>query len=472
MAGSGTAILVAIYVVFLVGYGMRKGGKAKSFRDFTGMAAEPPLLVMTASMCAAFIGGGFSLGNAERAFESGIANTVLLLGFSAGQLVVGLFLAPKFSAVKNVSTAGGIIGKAAGGTAPRLLCGFLSAFFCVGVLGAQIHALGSVAGYLFSLPPKLCSVIGFAVIVLYSTFGGLRASLKSDALQITVLAVGLPLALVAALAAIGGPARLFSTLPTGHLSPRNGYTPAGFASALLTFAVGEMLCPPTVQRLLLSKKPRRVRGATVLSGLVSAPFFAVTGLIGLCALALGTTADSAAAMPSLISSAVGFPLNAVICGAMLCVYLSSGGAFLNSCASALCEDVINVWRPELDDRRKLSTTRIVNIVCGCIALITAVSFDDVLNILVLSYSFWAPIMLVPLILALCGRRFSASTFIEASAAAAASLLAWRLLGQPWGISPIIIGLVADGLTFVVLSNLKSKHGTILLPCERGENHSS
>lgn len=452
--GTGTAALSIVYIVVLVGYGLYKGGKAKNFQEFTGMAAEPPLLIMTASMCASFIGGGFSLGNASRAFESGIANTILLFGFSAGQLLVGLFLAPKFSAVKNTSTVGGIIAEASGGTAPRLLCGLLSAIFCAGVLGAQIHALGSVAGYLFSLPPKLCSFIGFAVIVFYSTFGGLRASLKSDALQIMVLGVGLPLALWAALTAGGGLTGLFAALPAGHLSPLGGYNPVGFISALLTFAVGEMLCPPAVQRLLLSKNPRRIRGATVLSGLVSAPFFVVTGIIGLCALAFNTTSDSAVAMPSLIGSALGFPLNAIVCGAMLCVYLSSGGSFLNSCASALCEDVLKVLRPGLDGNRQLFAARVINVMCGCVAFVTAVSFDDVLNILIMSYSFWAPMMLVPLIWALNGRRFSVAVFMSSSAIAAASLLIWRLAGEPFDISPILVGLAADILAFAVLNRKK------------------
>lgn len=445
------AVSVA-YIIFLVGYGIIKGGKAKSFRDFAGTVAEPPVWIITASMCASFIGGGFSLGNAERAYSEGIANTLLLLGFSVGQLVVGLWLAPKFAKFRDVATVGGIIGKAFGQNA-RILCGVLSALFAAGVLGAQINAIGIVAGYLFALPTRLCSVIGFAVLVLYSTFGGLKASLKSDTIQIAVLAVGLPLALFAALSKIGGVAKLFAALPPTHLNPLTTFTPLGFVSLLLTFALGEMLCPPSVQRMLLSKAPARTRSATVLSSVISVPFFAVTGMIGLCALVLGTTNTATFAMPSMIGGVLGLPLGAIVCAAMLCVYLSSGGAFLNSCASALCEDVIGAARKKpLDDAHHLKLVRIINLVCGIIALVVAISFDNVLSILVLSYSFWAPVVLVPLVLALSGRRYTATAFMRAAAVSASVLIVWRVLGEPFGISPIIIGFLANLFAFGIFKN--------------------
>ena len=441
------------YIVLLLTYGLVKGGKAKSWQDFAGAPVHPGLLVITASMCASFIGGGFSLGNAERAYSEGIANTLLLFGFSAGQLCVGLILAPRFKRFAGlgvVITAGGIIGRAAGDSA-RMLCGMLSALFCVGVMGAQINAIGMVGGYLFDADPKLCSIIGFVVIMIYSTLGGLKASLKSDAVQIAVLGAGLPLALLAALGDIGGLTHLFESVGTDRLVPTGLYSSAEYVSMFFTFMLGEMLCPPVAQRMLISDDAHRIRGATVLSGLLSIPFFAVTGLIGLCALALGTTGIPAFAMPSLISSALGPFAGGIICAAMLCIYLSSGGAFLNSCALALCEDVVSVIsQKDMGQHAKLRLARRINIICGCAAFAAAVSFDDVLSILVMSYGFWAPVILVPLVLALFGKSFAKGVFMAASAAAALALIVWRVLDAPFGLSPMLAGLLVNAAAYLLL----------------------
>jgi len=439
------------YVLVLTGYGIVRGGRVRSYTDFTGRALEPPLFVMAASMCASFIGGGFSLGNAERAFQSGLVNTLLLWGFSLGQIVVGLLFAGRFSALRRVSTPGGVIGTVSG-DGPRMLCGVLSVFYCVGVLGAQVRAIGLVGSYLFAAPAALCSLIGFAVLLVYSTLGGLRASVRSDFLQILFLAFGLLAGLAAASVRLGGLAGLKARLPESFLSLTGKMSAPQIVSAMSAFAVGEMLCPPSVQRMLLSRNPARVRAATLLSALVSIPFFAVTGFIGLYARSLGTTGNPAFAMPSLLSGVLFFPLGALICAAMLCVYLSSGGAFLSSCAACLTEDLLPFFRHSCpDDAAQLRTIRISNVVCGLAALALAMSFDDVLSILVFSYSFWAPVVLVPLVAALYGRGLCASRFFACCAIACAALIGWRAAGSPFGVSPLIAGLFADIVAFWALS---------------------
>ena len=457
---AGSVITLA-YIFFLVLYGVIKGGRAKSFDDFSGKGTEPALFAMTASMCASFIGGGFSLGNAEQAFSFGITNTLLLAGFSLGQLIVGMFIAPKFADFAGESTAGGIIGKIYGPRA-QMLCGLLSALFCTGVLGAQIRAIGTVAGYLFGADPKLCSVIGFGIIIAYSTFGGLKASIKSDVIQIIVLAVGLPLALFAAIIKSDGiPASLFR-LPARHLNPMGNYTATGFAGVFLTFTVGELLCPPSSQRMLLSKEPKRIRSATILSGLIALPFFAVTGCIGLYALLLGTTDTPAFAMPSLIHSVLGPTLGAVICAAMLCIYLSSGGSFLNSCASAVSEDVIFIGHGAAsDDARRLGFARAINVLCGLAALVVALSFDDVLAILVMSYSFWAPVVLVPLIGAVANKKILfESAFIVPAIVSISALLMWRAVGEPFGVPALIAGLASNFCAFGLCKRRKLNRGNL------------
>ena len=63
---------------------------------------------------------------------------------------------------------------------------------------------------------------------------------------------------------------------------------------------GETLVPPYVQRLCIGKTAAEAARGTLLSGLFSIPFFAVTGLIGLVALAIDPALDSNLAMPHVV----------------------------------------------------------------------------------------------------------------------------------------------------------------------------
>ena len=85
------------------------------------------------------MGGGYSSGNAEKAFESGIGTTLTLFGFSLSMIFIGRYLVPGVSRFPGVSTVGGIIGQCYGRSA-RLLTGIFSFICCAGVVGAQMEA--------------------------------------------------------------------------------------------------------------------------------------------------------------------------------------------------------------------------------------------------------------------------------------------------------------------------------------------
>lgn len=51
-------------------------------------------------------------------------------------------------------------------------------------------------------------------------------------------------------------------------------------------------------------------------------------------------------------------------------------------------------------------------------------WTDILNILIYAYNFWAPIILVPLVMALLGRHVSTPRFLWGAGAGVVMLLAW------------------------------------------------
>lgn len=431
-------VLSIVYILFVFGYGFFASRRKASLEKSQPFA--PSLFVSTASLCAAFIGGGFSLGNAAEGFADGFRGAVLLLGFSFGQLAVAFLLAPRFSRFPTALTAGDIV-KDAFGELSKRLSGLLSIIFCIGILGAQISAFGSVAAFLFGGSRAVFSLVGFSGIILFAAFGGISASQKSDSIQVTVLFAGILLCLISVL-----------FLSRGNLPPLSGELPrfpsaVDFLAPFLSFMTGELLCPPSVRRILLTKSGRTAKLSLAISGAVSVPFFFLTALMGILARVFGTTANADFAMPSLVSAALPFPLGPVICGAMLCVYLSSGCAFLLSCADALFFDLFTL-SPDGKKRDNSALFRLFCVLCGGAALLLALAFDKVLSILLLAYCFWCPVMLVPLILALFGKKYKDGVFIASFAVSVFVLLLWSALGSPFGVPPMLAGLFADALFFI------------------------
>ena len=439
--------IVLLYLAVLVGMGLRGGRQVKSAGDFTASGGRYGTLVLFASLSASFIGGGYSSGNAARAFENGIGTTLALFGFSLAMILIGRFIVPGVGRFSGVSTAGGVIGRAYGRRARVLSRLFI--FLCsAGMVGAQMEAIGLVFHVLLGVKPLTGVLIGFGIVLVYSTAGGLQSVIAADMVQFTLLAVGMPLLLVMSLLRAGGAGAVLDAVPDAYFNPFNGTTPAAFFSLFLTMMLGEALAPPYTQRLLIGRSPRSTAKATILSGLFSIPFFVITGLIGLSAYALQVTDTAAAAMPTLIQSVLPVGLRGIVMAAMVSIILSAADGFLNSAAVGLVCDTLLPLRPGMSDKTQLFLLRAVNLLTGLAAVAVAFAVPDIFDILVLAYSFWCPLILVPLAAAFLGIRSDGRAFRTALLAGLLSTLVWNyLLHRPFGIDGAVVGTACNLLAF-------------------------
>ncbi|HHV50815.1 MAG TPA: sodium:solute symporter family protein [Clostridiales bacterium] len=437
--------LVILYLAVLIGIGIR--GRVKDVKGFTASGGKYGTFVIFASLSASYIGGGYSSGNAAEAFAEGIKMPLALFGFSLSTVLIGKFLVPGIRRFTGVSTVGGIIGSCYG-RAARVLTGIFSFACCAGVVGAQMGAIGMVFNVLLGIPPKLGILIGCGIVLLYSTTGGLQSVIMADLVQFVMLSVGMPVLLVMALSKIGGVEEMVRALPREYLNPFNGTTPAGFFSIFLTMMFGEALAPPYTQRLLIGKTPETTARATVFSGLFSVPFFIITGMIGMCAYVLNITSNGATAMPSLVKAILPVGIRGLIMASMVSIILSAADSFLNGASISLVCDTVKALRPGLTDKGELWWLRAVNLATGIAAVTLAFILPDIFNILILAYSFWSPLILVPLAAAMLGVKSNGRAFRYGLLAGLLSSLTWNYaLSKPWGIDGAVIGLICNLIMF-------------------------
>ena len=449
--------LVLAYIAGLIWMGLRDRKRMQRAGDFTASGNRYSAPVIFATLAASYVGGGYSSGNAAAAYENGIGTTITLFGFSVSMVFVGAVLVKGVKRFDGCNGVGGVIGQCYGNAA-RVLTGIFSFICCVGVVGAQVETMGLVFRSLFGIPAWVGSVFGCAVVVFYSTFGGLQSVIAADITQFTLLAVGMPLLLVCGLHAAGGMGEVLSAVPDTHFDPFNGTTPAGFFSMVLTMMFGEMLAPPYMQRLLIGRNLRATARGTVASGLFSIPFFIITCLIGLTAYALEVTADPATAMPSLMLAVLPIGLRGIVMAAMVSIMMSASDSFLNGAAVGLVCDVIRPLHPKLSDHTELRLLQWCNALIGIGALVLAFAVPNVFDILVIAYSFWSPIIVVPLVAALLGVRSNGTAFRSAVAAGFVMTIAWNyLLGKPFGIDGAPVGMCANALVFAACTVRLSRY---------------
>jgi len=243
---------------------------------------------------------------------------------------------------------------------------------------------------------------------------------------------------------------MISSVPNTHFTfPGTGKTMAQFIALFLAFVFGETLVPPYVQRLFLSKKSSHTVKATLFSGIFSIPFFAVTGFIGIVALTIKPDLDPNSAMPFVISTVLPIGLKGLVIAGVISIVMSSADSFLNSASIAITHDVVEPLRKKrMSVSRELLFVRVINLFTGVVAIIFAVKIKSILDILLYSYNFWSPIILVPLTLAILGLKTDVRHFVAGALSGVLGVAIWNfVLKNPGGLDGLIIGLFCN---FIVM----------------------
>ena len=362
-----------------------------------------------------------------------------------------LYLAPRMSRFKDALPIGDIMAGSFGRTG-RVVSGLFSLLLCCGIVGAQIGAIGAVFNVFLGLDVPVGVAIGCGIVILYTTVGGMRAVVLTDIAQFLVLSVGIPLVLVFVIIHVGGVDGLVAAVPPDRwILPGLHYSWLSLAAIFLAFLLGETLVPPYVQRLLIGRNSTSVTRGALLSGFLSIPLFPVTGLIGLVALALDPTIPANLVLPQVVITVMPPVLKGFVIAGIISVVMSSADSFLNSAAVAFVNDIIRPLRTrQLSQAKTLLLARLVTLVVGVVAVVFALTIESLLDIFLLAYTYWAPVMVVPLAATILGVRRSTAVFVAAAVAGALTAFAWNLLlGNPAEIEGFVVGVLVNGTIFIM-----------------------
>ncbi|MEA3419124.1 MAG: sodium:solute symporter family protein [Campylobacterota bacterium] len=427
-------------------------------KQFSVVGRSFGTMVIFLTLSASFIGGGFSMGNAEKVFLFGIVNIFALWGFSIKEILVATLIAPRMDKYPNAISVGDIMYENYGNFA-KIVTGILSIILCAGILGAQVGAIGYIFNVFLDIPQLYGILVGCGIVIVYSTIGGMRSVVFTDIVQFFILFIGITLTLIFGYFHVGGWSAIAESVPTTHFTfLGTDTTLVQFISLFLTFLLGETLIQPYVQRLFLSKDATHTARGTFWSGIFSFPFFAITGLIGIIALTIDPNLNPNLSMPFVVMEVLPIGLKGLVIAGVISIVMSSADSFLNGASVAFTHDVVKPLRSkEMDEKKALILTRIFNIFVGILAVIVAIKIKSILDILIYSYNFWSPVMLVPLIAAILGVKANVKHFIAGALAGILGVIIWNfVLDNPGGFDGLIVGVLCNFFVFFIVYFIDKK----------------
>ncbi|RYV03274.1 twin-arginine translocation pathway signal protein [Shewanella sp. OPT22] len=451
--------IVVIFFLINILIGVYSGRNITNFTEYSVWKRSFGSFAICASLTASFLGGGYIMGNSAKAYSIGMVYAYGLIGFSLKELLVGLFIAPKMNQYSDCHSVGDIIGRHYGAKA-KLMTGIFSLLICIGILGSQVSAIGVLFSLFFKIPMHIGILIGFGIIIFYSALGGMRGVIYTDTFQFLIIMIGIPLILVCGVSYLGGWQHFIANVPSEKLNPfKHLHSQLAFFSLFMTFLVGEVLVPPYVQRLFMAKSTKETKTATVVASILSVPIFIIAGFIGLVALQLNPHLAANDSMPYVVKYAVPVGLKGIVIAGLISVIMSSASSFLNAGAIAFTHDVLPsiIEYDHFNKKRQLRIVRLVSVFLGIGAVIMAMSVQNILDILIYSYSVWAPVLLVQLVAAIYGKPVSVKGFFICAGVGVLFTVVTSILATSNNlISPNVLGVLGSLITFWVLKSKERK----------------
>ena len=461
---SGTLPGLLLYVVLITAVGLAIGRRVSGTRDFfvAGRALGPGLLFAT--LLAANIGAGSTVGAAGLGYQNGLAAWWWVGSAGIGTLVLALWLGPRMWQVArdhSLRTVGDYL-EHRYGPSVRASMAILLWLGTLAILAGQLIAMAWILEVVADAPRWLGAVVGGLVMTVYFVAGGLLSSAWVNLVQLVVLTVGFLIAVPLAVEGAGGLSAVLDNARTvpGHLDlMSNG---ASGWMYLVLLAPAFIVSPGILQKIFGARDVRTVRVGVGACGVALMLFAIIPPLLGMVAHAVAPGLENAEkALPVILTEGVPAWVGLLGLAAVLSAEISSADAILFMLSTSLSRDLYQRFvKPEATDRQVLKVARGAAVVGGLAGVVLAVVIPSVVGALVVFYSLLSVSLFVPIVAGLHSRRPGPGEALAAAAAGVVVLLVTRSSGAGGWMPPSAWGLLSAAAAFGVFFAARRLTGRI------------
>jgi len=254
---------------------------------------------------------------------------------------------------------------------------------------AQIRAFAQVISVSSDLPMATSTAVAAAVVILYTTTGGMMADVVTDLVQGVMLAVGLLVVLVLVVAELGGIGLAVQAVGESRLSIVPAKTSIlSFLEAWTVPICGSVVAQELISRVLACKTPSIARRACFAATGMYLTIGMIPVFVGLVGARLAPGLEDPERLMLTVAGGYGGPiLYVVFAGALVSAILSTIDSCLLAAAALTCENLVGSVRRGLDSRTKLRISRGGVIVFGVVAYVLALHSGGILDLVEDASSF-------------------------------------------------------------------------------------
>ena len=379
------------------------------------------------------VGGGIVLGAADEAYTYGWPVLLYPMGAALGLILLGLGIGRRLARFQ-VTTVAQVFEVVYRSPMLKRAASLLSVISLFMILVAQIIASSKFLVSL-GLNSTPLFIAFWAIVILYTAQGGLKAVISTDMLQAAFFTVVFLLCFVCV--AVVDPSSL-------QLSQMQGFAKVssklwGWLLMPLLFMVIEQ---DMGQRCFAGASPRVVSRASFLAGVVTLIVCIVPVFFGTLARSKGLIIPPGA---SVLMTAVTTATNPWICAVVGCAVLAA----IISTATSLINAISSNLASDFNFLQRMGRIKLVQGMTAAIsiaALFFAFQFNNIVDLLIQSYELSVSCLFVPLFIALFKKEGSFASALLSVLFGATSFFLFRLF--PLSFPKEIVSLLLSGIGYI------------------------
>jgi len=361
---------VVLYLLMTIAIGLLAARKVHNSTDYIVAGRSLPLYVTIATVFATWFGSETVLGTSSTFLEKGISGIISdPFGASLCLILVGLFFAKPLYRMKLLTI--GDFFRLKYGRTIEVLISLAIMISYLGWVAAQLTALG-IMFHVISLNALSITagiLLGAAIVLLYTLFGGMWSVAITDFMQMVIIIIGLIIiSYLLADKAGGVDVVIHHAIKAGKL---NHFFPdaslasiLSFIAAWVTMGLGSIPQQDVFQRVMSAKDEKTAQRGSVIGGILYFIFAFVPIFLAYSAFIIdpelvkqGLAGDSQLILPHLILQHTSTPMQVVFFGALLSAIMSTASGALLAPSAMFSENIVRGFFPLLSDKAMLLLLR-------------------------------------------------------------------------------------------------------------------
>ncbi|UKY50376.1 sodium:solute symporter [Streptomyces inhibens] len=455
------AVDYAVIVLYLAGmlamgwWGMRR---AKSKSDFLVAGRRLGPAMYSGTMAAIVLGGASTIGGVRLGYQYGLSGAWMVFTIGLGLLALSIFFSARIARLK-VYTVSEMLDLRYGGSA-GLISGVVMWAYTLMLAVTSTIAYATIFDVLFGLDRSLSIILGGAIVVAYSTLGGMWSITLTDMVQFVVKTIGvllllLPIAVIKA----GGFAEMKAQLPDDYFAPL-GIGGQTVFTYVLIYSFGMLIGQDIWQRVFTARGDKVARLGGTAAGTYCLAYALAGAVIGTAAKVLyphlGSPDD---AFATIVKDALPVGVRGLVLAAALSAVMSTSSGALIACATVANNDIWARVKGFASGRREESAqphdevrgNRVFILLMGVAVIVIAIALNNVVEALTLAYNVLVGGLLVPILGGLVWKRGTAAGALASVVVGGVTVIGLMITLGVLANEPIYYGLIASLVAYLAVS---------------------